>query len=47
LCKEYSKGLKTRNGKVRGQEEIDVPGQAERGNSPFLYIFILFRLSTA
>ena len=41
-----SKGLRTGSADVRGQQQVDVPAQEERANSPFLSRLVLFRPST-
>ena len=42
LVKSVCGGLRTRSTDVRGQKKMDVPGQAEGANLPFLCLFVLF-----
>ena len=46
MIQSESIGPGTRNTKVQGWEKMDVTAQAERTNSPFLCLFIIFEPST-
>ena len=43
VVQSKSGGLRTRSTSVQGQEKMGVPAPAERENSPFLCLFVLFR----